>query len=83
MTVQVERLGKLLGVAGDSAYTCETAAHFWLLHVLSRWEAFLAKTKADAGDDSVLKHFPFKVRRPWLLWCNSNGRASETLTIGP
>ncbi len=59
---QVERLAKLLGVAGDSAYTCETAAHFWLLHVLSRWEAFLAKTKAAGSEpDSVLKLFPFKV----------------------
>ncbi len=63
VVLQVERLGKLLGVAGDSAYTCETAAHFWLLHVLSRWEAFQAKAKAEADEpDSVLKHFPFKVR---------------------
>ena len=58
----MERLAKLLGVAGDSAYTCETAAHFWLLHVLSRWEAFLAKTKAAGSEsDSVLKLFPFRV----------------------
>ena len=38
-------MAKQMGVAGDVSYTCETAAHFWLLHVLSRWEKFLA----DAG----------------------------------
>ena len=35
-------MAKLFGVAEDVSYTCETAAHFWLLHVLARWEKFLA-----------------------------------------
>lgn len=41
-TEQVEKMAKLFGVAEDVSYTCETAAHFWLLHVLARWEKFLA-----------------------------------------
>lgn len=35
-------MAKQLGTAGAGAYTCETAAHFWLLHVLARWEKFSA-----------------------------------------
>ena len=36
------------------AYTCETAGHFWLLHVLARWEKFVAlsgtaASKAEPG----------------------------------
>lgn len=42
---QVEKLARQFGVAEEVAYTCETAAHFWLLHVLSRWEKFLAQAK--------------------------------------
>ena len=50
---QVERMAKQLGVAGDVAYTCETAAHFWLLHVLARWEKFLADAGAEHTDACV------------------------------
>ena len=42
---QVERLAKLLNVSENVAYTCETAGHFWLLHVLSRWEKFAAQVR--------------------------------------
>ena len=35
-------MAKQFNVAEDVSYTCETAAHFWLLHVLARWEKFLA-----------------------------------------
>jgi intron-binding protein aquarius len=34
---EVERLAASLKVAGDVGYTCETAAHFYLFHVLARW----------------------------------------------
>ncbi len=56
---QVERMAKQFKVAEDASYTCETAAHFWLLHVLARWEKF-KKEIADHGStaDSV------KVRPP-------------------
>lgn len=60
---QVEKLARHFGVAEDVAYTCETAAHFWLLHVLSRWEKFLAQAQKKKTSDCV------KVRRsvPLLL----------------
>jgi intron-binding protein aquarius len=34
---QVEKMARQFGVVEDMAYTCETAGHFWLLHVLSRY----------------------------------------------
>ena len=34
-----------LDVAGDVAYTCETAGHFYLYQVLSRWEQHANKIK--------------------------------------
>jgi intron-binding protein aquarius len=37
LLTEVERLAKAFGVPEDVSYTCETAAHFWLMHVLSRW----------------------------------------------
>ncbi len=61
LLTEVERLARTLGVPDDVAYTCETAAHFWLLHVLARWEAFVA-TVARAGDQDaavVAGRFPF------------------------
>lgn len=46
-------MAKQMGVAGDVSYTCETAAHFWLLHVLSRWEKFLASAQQLRTDSCV------------------------------
>ena len=34
-----------LDVVGDVAYTCETASHFYLYQVLSRWEQYANKIK--------------------------------------
>ena len=62
LLAEVERLAQSLGVPDDVAYTCETAAHFWLLHVLARWEAFTAAvTPAVAQGDPTLvaSRFPF------------------------
>lgn len=36
LLAEVEKLARQFGVTEDVAYTCETAAYFWLLHVLSR-----------------------------------------------
>ena len=44
-TLQVEKLARQFGVAEDVAYTCETAGHFWLMHVLSRWERFQVQVR--------------------------------------
>uniref|UniRef100_A0A2P2K8F3 Intron-binding protein aquarius n=1 Tax=Rhizophora mucronata TaxID=61149 RepID=A0A2P2K8F3_RHIMU len=58
---EVERLARSLQVPEDVGYTCETAGYFWLLHVYSRWEQFLA---ACAGNEDkptfVQERFPFK-----------------------
>lgn len=51
--MQVERLAKLLQVSESVAYTCETAAHFWLLHVLARWEKFAAQCAAAKTAECV------------------------------
>lgn len=54
-------MAKQLGVAEGQTYTCETAAYFWLLHVLSRWEKFCSDAAADKTAACVEKLFPFKV----------------------
>ena len=55
----VERLATCLGVPEDVAYTCETAGHFWLLHVLSRWEKFEADAATAKDPSFVVGRFPF------------------------
>jgi intron-binding protein aquarius len=60
---EVERLAKSLKVPEGIAYTCETAAHFWLLHVLSRWEKFSSAVKSQKSTNPngcVAEFFPFK-----------------------
>lgn len=61
LLTEVERLAQSLGVPDDVAYTCETAAHFWLLHVLSRWEQFLALVQKQGPQDHAIvrARFPF------------------------
>ena len=66
LLAQVERLATSLGVPEDVAYTCETAGHFWLLHVLARWEKFdAAVAAARAGGEAastpsfIAERFPF------------------------
>ncbi|CAK9317062.1 unnamed protein product [Citrullus colocynthis] len=58
---EVERLARSLQLPEDVGYTCETAGYFWLLHVYSRWEQFIA---ACAGNEDkvnfVQERFPFK-----------------------
>nr|XP_018901599.1 PREDICTED: intron-binding protein aquarius [Bemisia tabaci] len=59
----VQRLQESLDVTGDVAYTCETSAHFFLYHVLARWERYLAIVKPADGKPVPLKlisdEFPF------------------------
>lgn len=40
LLMEVQRLQESLEVNGDVAYTCETAGHFYLYQILSRWEQF-------------------------------------------
>lgn len=47
--MDVQRLQESLEVKGDVAYTCETAGHFFLYQVLSRWEQFQSIVKPKSG----------------------------------
>lgn len=58
----VQRLQQSLQVAGDVAYTCETAGHFFRLHILARWEEYLASVRNDKTNvavEDVGRLFPF------------------------
>ncbi|PQQ16532.1 intron-binding protein aquarius [Prunus yedoensis var. nudiflora] len=58
---EVERLARSLQLPEDVGYTCETAGYFWLLHVYSRWEQFLAACVDNKDKLSFVKdRFPFK-----------------------
>ena len=80
LLTEVERLARTLGVPDDVAYTCETAAHFWLLHVLARWESFAA-TVARSGEQDpavVSGRFPFTeffANAPQPLFAGSSAAA--------
>lgn len=60
LLAEVTRLARSLKVPEGVEYTCETAGHFWLLHVLSRWEKFSAAAKAQSTPGCVTELFPFK-----------------------
>lgn len=58
---EVERLARSLQLPEDVGYTCETAGYFWLLHVYSRWEQFLAACADNEGKPTFVRdRFPFK-----------------------
>ncbi|KAI3949343.1 hypothetical protein MKW98_023280 [Papaver atlanticum] len=57
---EVERLARSLQLPKDVGYTCETAGYFWLLHVYSRWEQFLAACAQNQDKPTfVNERFPF------------------------
>lgn len=57
---EVERFARSLQLPEDVGYTCETAGYFWLLHVYSRWEQFLAACAQNKDKPSFIKdRFPF------------------------
>ncbi|XP_047133675.2 RNA helicase aquarius isoform X1 [Hydra vulgaris] len=59
---EVQRLQQSLGVSGDVGYTCETAGHFYLYQIVSRWEKYISQLKHKVDDaESVSELFPFKV----------------------
>ncbi|CAH9119908.1 unnamed protein product [Cuscuta epithymum] len=58
---EVERLARSLQLPEDVGYTCETAGYFWLLHVYSRWEQFLAASAENHHKLTFVQdRFPFK-----------------------
>ncbi|XP_078432564.1 P-loop containing nucleoside triphosphate hydrolases superfamily protein [Wolffia australiana] len=57
---EVERLARSLSLPEDVAYTCESAGYFWLMHVYSRWEQFLATCAANQEKPAFVRDkFPF------------------------
>lgn len=60
---EIGRMQESLGVAGDVAYTCETAGHFFLYQVLSRWEEYMSHVRAKPGQtvpvEKLQELFPF------------------------
>eukprot|EP00066_Takifugu_rubripes_P001547 XP_003962796.1 PREDICTED: intron-binding protein aquarius [Takifugu rubripes] len=60
---EVGRLQESLDVPGDVSYTCETAGHFYLYQVISRWEEYMSKVRPKQGKkvevQAVAEHFPF------------------------
>ena len=60
LLAEVTRLAQSLKIPEGVEYTCETAGHFWLLHVLSRWEKFSAAAQAQRTPTCVVELFPFK-----------------------
>ncbi|GAV79037.1 AAA_11 domain-containing protein/AAA_12 domain-containing protein, partial [Cephalotus follicularis] len=58
---EVERLARSLRLPEDVGYTCETAGYFWLLHVYSHWEQFLAACVDNEDKPTFVQdRFPFK-----------------------
>lgn len=64
---EVALLARSMQMSEDVAYTCETSGHFFLSHVLARWEKFTAAVqqaqKGGLGRDEfnsfIAQHFPF------------------------
>ncbi|XP_020850487.1 RNA helicase aquarius [Phascolarctos cinereus] len=60
---EVGRLQESLGVPGDVSYTCETAGHFFLYQVMSRWEEYISKVKSKSNKvpdvAEIANFFPF------------------------
>lgn len=61
---EVKNLQESLNVSGDVSYTCETAGHFYMYHILARWEEFLSKVKSSKNKETyngiISECFPFK-----------------------
>ncbi|XP_068993772.1 RNA helicase aquarius [Neodiprion pinetum] len=63
LLMEVQRLQESLNVKGDVAYTCETAGHFFMYQILTRWERFNGRIKQRSGSNPspnmVSQEFPF------------------------
>lgn len=66
LLMEVQRLQESLNVKGDVAYTCETAGHFFMYQILTRWERFETRIKQRQGTENnappafiIDEEFPF------------------------
>lgn len=61
---EVKKLQESLNVPGDVSYTCETAGHFYMYHILARWEEFLSAVKPyknkEIYESIIGQCFPFQ-----------------------
>ncbi|KAG1463391.1 hypothetical protein G6F46_003377 [Rhizopus delemar] len=56
---QVDQLARSLNVPGEHGSTCETAGHFYKVHVLPRWESFLKSAESIDTVEKLRDAFPF------------------------
>ncbi len=56
---EVGRLARSLNVGADVDYSCETAQHFFLFNVLSRWEEYMHNVKENKTAEYTTANFPF------------------------
>ena len=56
---KVAKLQESLGVQGQVSYTCETAGHFYLYQIISRWEKYEKEIKNHVAPEKVQELFPF------------------------
>ncbi|XP_024936105.1 RNA helicase aquarius isoform X2 [Cephus cinctus] len=65
LLMEVQRLQESLNVKGDVAYTCETAGHFFMYQVMTRWDRFEARIKQrlagknPPSESLISDEFPF------------------------
>ena len=52
--------------SGDVSYTCETAGHFYLYQVLSRWEKFLDDVSEHRKTKEGIVYFVYQLLSPFL-----------------
>merc|ERR1719376_93634 len=59
LLTEVGLLQGSLGIPGEVSYTCETACHFFLYQVLSRWEKYEHQMNNSKSVDDLKILFPF------------------------
>lgn len=59
LLADVGRLQESLGVPGDVSYTCETASHFYLYQIISRWEKYEREVQKEKTLQVITEKFPF------------------------
>ncbi|KAI9248637.1 hypothetical protein BY458DRAFT_445736 [Sporodiniella umbellata] len=56
---EVDQLASSLNVSGEHGSTCETAGHFYQVHIQPRWENFLKTIESADSIDKISSAFPF------------------------
>jgi len=90
---EVAGLARSLGMSDDVAYTCETSGHFFLAHVLSRWEKFVStvqqaeRASAPELEQIVHTHFPFaayfqeRMDKSAKIWAQYHAQQSAAAAV--